>query len=307
MKMNKQVRIGIILFLIPAMLLFVTFFVFPIGYVAVMSLFSWNGMTTPQWNNFGNYLAIFEDKYFWLSLRNNVIWAIAAVLIQVPLALLMALILSQKVKGWKIFRTIYFLPQVISGIAIASMWSAIYNSEYGLLNGILHLVGLDSLATNWLGNTATAFPCVLGYGLFYVGYYMVILMSGISSVDESYYEAAKIDGANRFQVAFHVTIPMIKYSLMTATTLAAVFGLRTFEQVYLLTNGGPAHRTSVLVLYLYNQMRDNDYGGANASSIMLILTGAVVIMSIRMFFEWKEKKEEKQGKKTERQVENDRE
>lgn len=302
MKMNREVRIGIVLFLLPAMILFVMFFLFPIGYVAVMSLFRWNGMTAPQWNSFGNYISIFQDKVFWMSLRNNIIWALAAVLIQVPLALLMALILSQKVRGWKIFRTIYFLPQVISGIAIASMWSAIYNSEYGLLNGFLELIGLGDLQKNWLGNPDTAFVCVLGYGLFYVGYYMVILMSGISNVDDSYYEAAKIDGANQFQVAVHVTIPMIKYSLMTAATLAAVFGLRTFEQVYLLTNGGPANRTSVLVLYLYNQMRDNDYGTANAASIMLILTGILVILLIRMLFHSKEEMKENTDKQKSKQL-----
>ena len=205
----------------------------------------------------------------------------------VPLALVMALILSKKPRGWKFFRTVYFLPQVISGIAIASLWSAVYNSEFGLLNGLLRAVGLDHLAKNWLGNPDTALPCVILYGLFYIGYYMVIMMAGITGVDYEYYEAAKIDGANRLQMDLHITIPLIKYSIMTCTTLAAVFSLRTFEQVFQLTNGGPANRTSVVVLYLYNQMKNNDYGGANASSVMLILVGAVVIVCVRKIFTWK--------------------
>ena len=284
MKVNKESRIGIIIFLLPALILLITFYVFPIGYVSLMSLFKWNGMTMPEWIGIENYRDIFGDKVFWRSLKNNVMWAFAASFLQVPMALMMALILSKKIRGWKVFRTVYFLPQVISGIAIASMWSAVYNSEYGLLNGLLKLMGLDDAATNWLGNPKTAFPCVLIYGLFYIGYYMVILMAGISSVDETYYEAARIDGANVFQMDFHITIPLIRYSIMTAVTLAAVFGLRTFEQIYLLTNGGPANRTSVLVLYLYNQMRDNNYGGANATSVMLILTGAFVIVMIRTLF-----------------------
>ena len=284
MKMNGQAKIGVVLFLLPALALFLIFFIFPIIYVGVLSFFDWNGMTAPVWSALENYKEIFTDKIFWRSLRNNVFWALAASFIQVPLALLMALILSKKVRGWKIFRTIYFLPQVISGIAIASMWSAVYNSEYGLLNGLLELLGMGDKATNWLGNPKTAFPAVLIYGLFYIGYYMVILMSGISSVDESYYEAAKIDGATTFQMDFYVTIPMIRYSLMTAITLAAVYGLRTFEQVYLLTNGGPANRTSVLVLFIYNEMRSNHYGTANAASIMLIATGMCVIVLIRSLF-----------------------
>lgn len=284
MKMNRQVKLGILIFLLPALILFAAFFLFPIIYVSVMSLFEWDGITKATFSGFANYKDIFGDRAFRVSLKNNVVWAFAACFIQVPLALLMALVLSKKPRFWKFFRTVYFLPQVISGIAIASLWSAIYNSEFGLLNGILRIIGLEELSKNWLGTPSTAFICVLFYGLFYIGYYMVIMMAGITGVDEAYYEAATIDGATKFQMDIHITIPMIKYSVMTCVTLAAVFGLRTFEQVYLLTNGGPANRTSVLVLYLYNQMRNNNYGGANASSVILILTGIVVIVTVRGIF-----------------------
>lgn len=284
MKTNRQVNIGILLFLLPALFLFIAFFVFPIGYVTVMSFFDWNGISAAEFTGFDNYAKIFSDKVFWRSIKNNVIWAFAAVIVQVSLALLMALILSKKPKGWKFFRTVYFLPQVISGVALASMWSAVYNSEYGLLNGFLKLIGLEEVATNWLGNPTTAFPCVLIYGLFYIGYYMTIIMAGITSIPEDYYEAARIDGASPIQMDLHITIPLVKYSIQTCVTLAAVFGLRTFEQIYLLTNGGPSNRTSVVVLYLYNQMRNNKYGLANASSVMLILVGAFVIVAIRGIF-----------------------
>lgn len=281
MRVRKSDRIGIIVFLLPALALFTVFFIAPIISICYMSLFEWNGIAAAEFTGLANYKAIFSDSVFIRSIINNIIWAFATCLIQVPLALLMALVLSSKPRGWKIFRTVYFLPQVISGIAIAMLWSAVFNSEYGILNGILKAVGLGDLTRNWLGDPSTAFICVLIYGLLYVGYYMVIMMAGITSIDESYYEAAKIDGANRFQMDMHITIPMIRYSIVTCVTLAAVFGLRTFEQVYLLTNGGPANRTSVVVLYLYNQMRNNNYGGANASSVMLVLTGACVIVLIR--------------------------
>lgn len=287
MKVHKGDKIGIFLFLLPALILFVAFFIFPIIYVAVMSLFEWNGISDAEFLMFENFKTLFKDRVFWISIKNNVLWAVAAVFIQVPLALLMALILSKKPRFWKFFRTVYFLPQVISGIAIASLWSAVFNSDFGLLNGLLKLIGLEKYATNWLGNPSTALICVVIYGLFYVGYYMVIIMSGITSIDESYYEAAKIDGASKWQMDLHITIPLIKYSLLTCVTLAAVFGLRTFEQVYLLTNGGPANKTSVLVLYIYNMMKNNDYGLANAASVMLIITGAIVIVLIRKLFSLK--------------------
>lgn len=260
------------------------FFIVPILSVGVTSFFKWNGITAPEFTRWQNYAKIFSDKVFWRSVRNNLIWVAGACLVQVPLALIMAMVLSTKPRGWKIFRTVYFLPQVISGIAIAMLWSAVYNSEFGLLNGLLKLVGLGDSTRNWLGDPKTAFACVLVYGLFYIGYFMVILMAGISDIDESYYEAATIDGASRLQMEWQITIPLIRYSIMTCVTLAAVYALRTFEQLYLLTNGGPANRTSVLMLYLYNQMRNNNYGGANASSMMLILTGTLVIIVVRRLF-----------------------
>lgn len=281
MKKTRETRIGIILFLLPALVLFTVFFVFPIGYVAVMSLFNWNGISAPEFCGIANYVKIFKDAVFRLSISNNVIWALCAVIVQVSLATLMALILSKKPRFWKFFRTVYFLPQVISGVALAAMWGAIYNSEYGLLNGLLKAAGFGNLTRNWLGDSKTAFICVLVYGLFYIGYYMTIIMAGISSIPEDYYEAARIDGATPLQIDFHITIPLAKFSIQTCITLAAVFGLRTFENIYLLTNGGPANRTSVVVLYLYNQMRNNKYGVANAASVVLILLGMVVIVAIR--------------------------
>ncbi|MHB8061820.1 MAG: carbohydrate ABC transporter permease [Ruminiclostridium sp.] len=284
MDVKKQDVMKIIIFVLPGLALFTLFFVIPVGYVAITSLFDWNGITTPIYNGINNYKDLFGDKVFWRSVKNNVVWAFVAGGIQVPLAMLMALVLSKKPKGWKFFRTVYFLPQVISGIALAMLWSAMYNSQYGLINGLLRTVGLGEYAKNWLGTIETAFPCMLIYWVFYIGYYMVIMLADITNIDECYYEAAQIDGASGIMQHIYITIPLIKGSFQTCVTLAMIFGLRTFEQVYLLTNGGPANRTSVLVLYLYNQMRTNNYGGANASSVMLILTGACVILIIRGFF-----------------------
>lgn len=288
MKVNREARVGIILFLLPALLLFAVFFIFPVLYVFVLSFFDWNGITKPEFNGISNYIELFTDKVFLRSIRNNLIWVLGVCLIQVPLALLMAMILSGKPKGWKFFRTIYFFPQVISSVAIASLWSAIYNSEFGVLNGLLRLVGREDLTRNWLGDPKTALPCVLIYGLFYIGYFMVILMAGIAGIDQTYFEAAKIDGANAVQMGFHITIPLIRGSLATVITLAAVFGLRTFESIYMLTDGGPANRTSVMVLYLFKQMQKTHYGVADAASVILILLGALVISVVRRIFAEKE-------------------
>ena len=286
MKLERSDRGPLYAFLGPAIVLMVVFFVIPVIYVFVVSLLKWNGISAPVFRNIRNYTLLFKDAAFKRSVLNNVIWALVAGFIQVPLAMVMAIILSRKPKGWKFFRTVYFFPQVISGIALAMLWRAIYNAETGLLNGILRSIGFGSAACDWLGGIKTAFPAVLIYWVFYVGYYMVIMMADITTIDTSYYEAATIDGATDFQQAIFITIPLIKKtSLLTCVTLASVMGLRQFEQVYMLTNGGPANTTSTMVLYMYKKLQDANYGIASASAVVLIVVGVLFIVCIRKLFE----------------------
>ena len=290
MKLTKSDKGPLVAFLAPAVFLVVMFFVIPVIYVCVVSLLKWDGISAPAFRGITNFSKLFKDKAFVQSITNNIIWAAVAACVQVPLAMLMAIILSRKPKGWKFFRTVYFFPQVISGIALATMWRAVYNAETGLLNKLLISVGAGNLACDWLGGIKTAFPACLIYWVFYVGYYMVIMMADITTIDETYYEAATIDGATDFQQAIHITIPLIKNSsLLTCVTLASVMGLRQFEQVYMLTNGGPANKTSTIVLYLYKKLQDSNYGMAAASAIVLIIIGAVFIVCIRKLFEERRK------------------
>lgn len=285
MKPTRSDRRALAAFMAPALLLLVLFFVIPVIYVAVVSFLKWNGISTAAYNSVKNFLLLFQDKAFTRSVMNNIIWALVAGCIQVPLAMVMAIILSGKPRGWRFFRTVYFLPQVISGIALAMLWRGIYNADYGLLNGLLELIGLGHLKTDWLGNLTTALPAVLIYWVFYVGYYMVIMMADITTIDQTYYEAATIDGATRFQQAVHITIPLIRNtSLLTCVTLASVLGLRQFEQVYMLTNGQPANRTSTMVLYMYKKMQDANYGLSAATAVVLIIVGILFILCINKLF-----------------------
>ena len=286
MKLERSDRGPLLAFLGPAIIMMVVFFVIPVLYVVVISLFKWNGISAPEFRAFRNFALLFKDKAFSRSVLNNVIWALVAGFIQVPLAMVMAIVLSRKPKGWKFFRTVYFFPQVISGIALATLWRAIYRADTGLLNALLNSVGLGHLAKDWLGTIETAFPAVLIYWVFYVGYYMVIMIADITTIDDSYYEAATIDGATDFQQAIYITIPLIKKtSLLTCVTLASVMGLRQFEKVYMLTNGGPANSTSTIVLYMYKKLQDANYGMASASAVILIVIGVIFIVCIRKIFE----------------------
>ena len=286
----KNKKIGLILFLAPALVLFCTFFVIPVIYVAFTSLCQWNGIEDMRFIGLENYKYIFSNPTFRLSIRNNVIWALVASFVQVPLALLMSLILARKPKGWRVFRTIYFFPQVISGIALAMLWQAAFNAEFGMVNGLLELVGLGKYTTNWLGNPNTALGSVIGYWVCYIGYYLIIIMSDITNVDQTYYEAAELDGASKIQQDIYITLPLIKNSIITCISLAAVMGIRTFEQVYAMTNGGPMNKTSVMGLFLYKEMQNGNYGRANASAMVLIAVGTFVVVTIRTLFNRKEKR-----------------
>ncbi len=277
MKVTGKTRAGIILFLFPTIFLFAAFFIYPIIDLSANSF-----TKAGEFSGLANYAKVLGDPIFQRAIGNNIVWALTASLIQVPLAMFVAILLSYKMRGWKFFRTVYFLPQVISGVALATMWAAVYNAEYGLLNGILRSVGLESLTRNWLGTLETAFASILIYWVFYVGYYMVIMLADIQSIPEDIFEAAAIDGAGKLRTAFRVTIPLIRESLVMCMTLAAIFGLRQFEQVYLLTNGGPANRTMVMVLYLYNEMQKFEYNTSSAAAILLIILGVIVIVGLRL-------------------------
>jgi len=284
MYLRKEEKPKLLLFLIPAIILFVALFLYPLIYVIVMSFYEWDAFTKPVFAGFQNYVEIFTDRVFKTAIKNNLLWSALDVCVKVPMALMMALILSRKFLGWKFFRTVYFLPQVISGVAMAALWSAVFAMDFGMLNGLLRIFGYEGNNINWLGNVDTALICVVGYGLLYVGYFMVIMLAEVTGIDHTYYEAASLDGANALQVDWNVTIPMIRSSIMTCVTLAAVFGLRAFEQVYLLTSGGPANRTMTMVMYLYKKMGSNVYGEGNAAAVILVLVGITVMVTVRAIF-----------------------
>jgi raffinose/stachyose/melibiose transport system permease protein len=271
----------IILFLTPVMILFSLYFVYPLGFIFVTSTLKWNGVSTAKFIGLQHFVANFQNKTFLLSIKNNFIWLFANGFVQIGLAALVALILARRPKGWKFLRTVYFLPNVISQVAIAMMWAALYNAEYGAINQLLTAIGLENLTHNWLGEFGTALPAIIVQQVFYIGYFMIIILASVMTIPDSLYEAAEIDGANTWQQEWHITLPMIKEILVTAMTLAMAYGLRHFEATFLLTNGGPANRTSVLGILLYKKLSALKYGQASSISTTLVILGLIMIVVIR--------------------------
>lgn len=235
-----------------------------------------------KFNGLANYGKLLGDPTFRKALGNNVIWALCQGFIQVPLACLVAMILVRKPHFWRSLRTIYYLPNVISTVALAMVWVAIYNVE-GPLNAILGaLFGAEK--RNWLGNPDTALFAVIFQTVIYIGYFMIILLASSMNIPRSLYEAAEIDGAGTLQQELNITLPMLRGSLITTMTLAMAYGMRHFESTFLMTGGGPAYATTTMGIDLYLKMDALRYSEASTAGVFLIIMGTVVITVLRKLF-----------------------
>ena len=281
MKIKKDEIIWLILFITPAISLFLLFFIIPILFLVITSFTNWDGISA-DFIGIDNYVKLLNNQTFIRSIINNLYWCLTAAFITVPLALIIALLLAHRSRGWKVFRTILFIPQVVSSAAIALLWLALYNSEYGLVNYLLDYIGLSEYKNhNWLGSLRTAQPALIAFSLCYVGYFMVIMLAKTAGISDDYYDAATIDGASQFQKDLHITAPLIKSTFFLCIILAVIFNLRQFEFVYLMTNGGPANRTSVLVLYIWKELSIQRLGLGNAAGVIMIALGAILLIIMR--------------------------
>ena len=281
-KRGRTIWGGRILFLLPVFLFFFFFYLYPFVFTIFTSFTSWRGIGSMKFNGFTNYMKLLSDPTFRRAIGNNIIWALCQGFIQVPLACLIAIILVRKPKGWRFLRTVYYLPNVISTVALAMVWVAIYNVT-GPLNYILEkLFGME--AKNWLGNPDTALFSVIFQTVIYIGYFMIVLLASAMNISRSLYEAAEIDGANTLQQELHITLPMLRGSLVTTMTLAMAYGMRHFESTFLMTGGGPAYSTTTMGIDLYLKMDALRYSEASTAGVFLILMGTVVITLLRKLF-----------------------
>jgi raffinose/stachyose/melibiose transport system permease protein len=213
-----------------------------------------------------------------------------SIFIQLPISLFLALVLAHGVKGEGFYRTSYFIPGLISTVVIAQLWSKIYNADYGLLNTLLHNIGLGSLAQDWLGQTETALIASFIPTLWqYVGYHMLLMYAGAKSISKEIYEAAKIDGASSTRIAFSITIPLMKPILKVSLIFSLIGSFKVFDLVYVLTKGGPFFSTEVPSTLMYTTIFDTyRYGYGSAISVFIIIECLVFTLLINKFFKTEE-------------------
>ena len=275
--MNKLYsnRLRILIFLLPALILFCGVLIAPIVVSVYYSFFDWNGIGAKTFIAFSNYKELFTSDAigFIKALGNSLLLALLSVVIQLPLALGLALALGKGIKGERAFLSIYFMPVLISSVVIGQLWLKIYNPDYGILNVLLRSVGLSDLTRIWLGKTETALGAVLVPVLWqYVGYHMLLLYAGVKSVPTELREAAMLDGATDGQVNRYIVLPYIKPILRISVIFAVTGSLKSFDLIYVLTNGGPLHATEVPSTLMISMLfLRNRYGMGSTIAVMLII------------------------------------
>lgn len=275
---NKK---AICIFVLPAILVYTCMVFIPIAFSLALSLFKWDGIGGAKFVEFSNYLLLKNDAVFLQSLVNNLIYVLIVVSVQILFGFVVAILLTYLKRGRGFVQTVYFIPSVITVIAIAQLFRSFYSSTpVGLINGILIAMGQHPHA--FLSEFATVLPSVSAVeGWQYIGIYMIIFFSALVSVPADVENAARIDGANELQLMWRIKVPYVKNVIGLSLILSLVGALKGFAVPYNLTNGGPSHHSELLSTYLYKVAFSNQqygYGSAIAVVIMLLsLTGVLLI------------------------------
>ena len=286
-------RVQAFILLVPALAIYAIFALYPMLNVVVISFQKWNGLDPQRpFVGFANYTAIFtRDPVFWVAFRNTVIWTLMSLIFPPLVGLLLALSLNQKIFGRNSLRAIFYLPVIIAPIAVATMWKWMYDPFFGLFSQMLTSWGMQTWIKDWLGNKDIALYSVfIAYLWQTVGFSMVLFLAGLQNVSQTLVEAARIDGAGRWAVFKHVTLPALRPTITIVLVLSIISSLKAFDIVYGLTGGGPAQSTQMLALWAFTQaMQIFDFGrGAAISVVLLLITMAIVIPYLR----WTQKHEE---------------
>ncbi|MGG0900975.1 sugar ABC transporter permease [Bacillus subtilis] len=291
--MVNQNKIIPYLFLVPA-LVFLLFVYIPIFENVFLSLFQWSSFS-PEKTFIGlkNYVELFHDPVFYQAFTNNVLYAVISIVCQVFGGLILAAVLEDKlVRKWSpFFRTVFFLPVVISMTVIALLFDFIYNPETGLLNQLLQAIGLDQLTRAWLGDDSTAMLSVIFVSQWQsIGYIAMLYIVSIQKIPDELYEAARLDGAGKIQQFFHITVPQTKEMSFVAVVMTLTGAFTVFNEPYILTGGGPGNASEVLSTFLYKSAFTKDMMGyASAiATVVLIITLALSLMQMKFFKTGKE-------------------
>ncbi len=283
--LTKQRRKLIVPFLAPSLILYLVFFIYPTFRGLFLSFFEWSGFRLPsKFVGFNNFAKLLEDANFYTALKNSMFLMFVGGAVVFGLAFLFTAFLSSGIKSKNFFRSILFFPNVIAPIAIVVIWQFIYNPRFGLLNAILKIAGFGRFAQAWAspGKVFPAITVIIAW--LAVGYYLVLLMAATSKIPQEFFDAGRVEGANTWQIFFHVTLPMIWDAISIAMVLWMIFALKQFEIPYAFngTSSVPAeaYTLPIYIVVMGFGMRDPIFKLGYASAIGCVLLFIVVILTV---------------------------
>ncbi|GAB2571085.1 carbohydrate ABC transporter permease [Gracilibacillus alcaliphilus] len=269
------------LFIGPQMIGLTLFIIGPIIFAFAISFTEWDIGSTPTWLGLENYTRQLSDSVFWKVVRNTSFFA----LINIPLtmigSLIIALMLNQNIKGKVILRTAYFMPVVTSSVAVALVWTWMYNPDFGLINSSLGLIGIEG--PGWLSSLKWALPSIAFMTIWQgIGYNMILFLAGLQGISKQLYEAAVIDGANGWQKFWKITFPLLSPTIFFVLVMLLISSFQIFNEPYMMTKGGPADASNVFVLHIYDKAFQFFKMG-EASAIAFILFIIILVFTLLQF------------------------
>jgi multiple sugar transport system permease protein len=280
----KQRRIiAAYLFIGPAIVLLTIFLLLPLISVVSLSFTNYN-LATISWAGLDNYIHAFHDEVFLKSIQNTVFYAATNIPGQMILGLILALILNEKIRARGLYRTMYYFPVVTSMVVVAMVWLWIYEPSWGLLNQVLDKLHLP--LQNWLSDTHMAMPAIVIMSVWKgTGNAMILFLAGLQGIPEELYESSKIDGANRWDRFLHITLPLLKPTTFFIFVMYCIWAFQVFDQVYIMTKGGPVWSTTTIVHQIYqNAFLYVDMGYASTfATILFVIVLAITIINLNVF------------------------
>lgn len=278
--MNKK-RIYPQWFLLLPLALYILFFLLPSFMGVAYSFTDWNSRSVLNGVKFvglQNYIEIFTSNQDYLSgIFNTIMFAVISNIVKLIPALLIAIMLQEGLRGKGFYRTVMYLPSILPFVIIGLIFRSILNYNNGLLNELLEMVNLGFLKQKWLSDLGIVWKSIFAVDAWRgIGYVMTIFLAGLNVIPHSYYEAAQIDGANFWQRLRYITLPMLTGSIMINLVFGITYGLKVFDIIYVLTNGGPGHATEVMTTYAFQLYSRGQYGMSTALNSLLLLIAAIV-------------------------------
>ncbi|RKN86037.1 sugar ABC transporter permease [Paenibacillus ginsengarvi] len=285
--MNKVMRnpYAYALFVVPALLLYITFYVAPMFSSLRYSVTSWNGINEATFNGFSNFAKAFGDEKFLVALRNNIYFVLFSVFMQIPIIVLIAIIISGVRRFLDFYKTTVFLPSILSTAIVGIVWKFIYHPDAGLVNQILRAVGLESWTRGWLGEEHFAYLAILITNAWqWTGFYVVLVLAAIFAIPKEMQEAGQIDGAVGWRKVRYITVPLIRPVILVITLLSITGAMKAMDIVYIMTAGGPFGSSEVMGTYMYKQAYSmSQFGYANAISIVIFGFTCLLTLIFHLF------------------------